>query len=298
MKKITITDKIKKEFLKCFVDGKCKIKDFDLKKVEITSSIIKFENTECKVLKNIKEFLEKIENINLKEILLSDKIRDLADKYQINLDKEIVSNAYNTLRSKWGYKIVKLSKTDVCPYCNRNFIINFNETNTTVELDHYFPKTLYPYLALNIYNLVPSCHTCNHKKNNSNKMHLHPFFDDINKEIKFSLKLKNINFYYSTTGFNIEIQTNSEKAQNHKDVFNLESLYNEHKDIILELIQKKYMYDESYLDELTRKYEGILFKNKEDLMRLISGGYICEDEINKRPLSKLIKDISEQLKLF
>jgi len=298
MKKITITDKIKKEFLKCFVDGKCKIKDFNLKKVEITSSIIKFENTECKVLKNIKEFLEKIENVNLKEILLSDKIRDLADKYQINLDKEIVSNAYNTLRSKWGYKIVKLSKTDVCPYCNRNFIINFNETNTTVELDHYFPKTLYPYLALNIYNLVPSCHTCNHKKNKSNKMHLHPFFDDINKEIKFSLKLKNINFYYSTTGFNIEIQTNSEKAQNHKDVFNLESLYNEHKDIILELIQKKYMYDESYLDELTRKYEGILFKNKEDLMRLISGGYICEDEINKRPLSKLIKDISEQLKLF
>jgi len=298
MKKIIITDKIKKEFLKCFVDGKCKIKDFDLKKVEITSSIIKFENTECKVLKNIKEFLEKIKNVNLKEILLSDKIRNLADKYQINLDKEIVSNAYNTLRSKWGYKIVKLSKTDVCPYCNRNFIINFNETNTTVELDHYFPKTLYPYLALNIYNLVPSCHTCNHKKNKSNKMHLHPFFDDINKEIKFSLKLKNINFYYLTTGFNIEIQTNSEKAQNHKDVFNLESLYNEHKDIILELIQKKYMYDESYLDELTRKYEGILFKNKEDLMRLISGGYICEDEINKRPLSKLIKDISEQLKLF
>ena len=58
------------------------------------------------------------------------------------------------------------------------------------------------------------------------------------------------------------------------------------------------MYDDSYLDELLRKYEGTLFKNKEDLLRLISGGYINEDEINKRPLSKLVKDISEQLELF
>jgi hypothetical protein len=33
-------------------------------------------------------------------------------------------------------------------------------------------------------------------------------------------------------------------------------------------------------------------------MRLVSGGYISEDEINKRPLSKLIKDISEDLDLI
>ena len=63
-------------------------------------------------------------------------------------------------------------------------------------------------------------------------------------------------------------------------------------------IQKKYMYDESYLDELLKKYEGTFFRNKEDLLRLISGGYINENEINKRPLSKHIKDISEQLELF
>ena len=43
------------------------------------------------------------------------------------------------------------------------------------------------------------------------------------------------------------------------------------------------------------KYSGTLFSSKEELMRLITCGYISDDDINKRPLSKLIKDISEDL---
>ena len=43
------------------------------------------------------------------------------------------------------------------------------------------------------------------------------------------------------------------------------------------------------------KYSGPLFSSKEELMRLITCGYISDDDINKRPLSKLIKDISEDL---
>ncbi len=111
----------------------------------------------------------------------------------------------------------------------------------------------------------------------------------------YNLKLNNTKFYYSTNEFEIEPKANSKKAKNHIEVFKLKNLYNEHKDIVLELIQKKYIYNESYLEELFRKYEGTFFKNREDLLRLVSGGYISEEEINKRPLSKLIKDILEIL---
>ena len=45
-------------------------------------------------------------------------------------------------------------------------------------------------------------------------------------------------------------------------------------------------------------YEGTLFKNREDLQRLISAGYVSDDEIGKRPLSKLVKDISNELGLL
>lgn len=41
-----------------------------------------------------------------------------------------------------------------------------------------------------------------------------------------------------------------------------------------------------------------LFKNKEDLLRLIFGGYIADEELGKRPLSKLTKDILEQLEII
>ena len=78
----------------------------------------------------------------------------------------------------------------------------------------------------------------------------------------------------------------------------MEEIYQNHKDIALELIQKTQIYNESYIDELYQKYEGTLFKNREDVLRHITGGYIEDKDINKRPLSKLIKDISEELDLI
>jgi hypothetical protein len=65
--------------------------------------------------------------------------------------------------------------------------------------------------------------------------------------------------------------------------------------IVKELLQKRVIYSDSYIDELFDRYSGILFSSKEELMRLITCGYISDDDINKRPLSKLIKDISEDL---
>ncbi|ROR41002.1 hypothetical protein [Caminibacter pacificus] len=306
MKKIVISEDIKKEFIKCLVNGNYKIDNFKLSEIEIKSNYIKIGNKKFPFLKNITIFLEKYDESILAELLLSDNIDELIINYQknkrtTNINDEIVKEAYNSLRKKWGYKLIELTNTSVCPYCNRNYVFNFikdkNKYVTTVELDHYYPKEKYPFLALNLYNLIPSCRTCNHKKRNDDRRHLHPFFDDIDKELKFSLKLINSNFYYSKEGFDIEINlvNNNKRAENHIDVFNLESIYKKHKDIVLELIQKKYMYNEDYLNELFKKYEGTFFKNLEDLMRLVSGGYVSDSEINKRPLSKLIKDISEEL---
>lgn len=38
-----------------------------------------------------------------------------------------------------------------------------------------------------------------------------------------------------------------------------------------------------------------MFNSRDELVRLVTGGHITDDEINQRPLNKLIKDISEQL---
>lgn len=89
-----------------------------------------------------------------------------------------------------------------------------------------------------------------------------------------------------------------EKVKNHIEVFNLQNLYNEHKDIVSEILIKSEIYNESYIEELMQNYEGTLFKNEEDLLRLIFGGYISDEDLGKRPLSKLTKDILEQLEII
>ncbi len=205
-----------------------------------------------------------------------------------------------------AYVLARKLNVSVCPYCNINptytVITENGKKITRSEFDHFYDKNTYPILALSFYNLIPSCHTCNatlkRQKHFSNQTHIHPYHKSFDKVAKFHMEIKNTRFYYSIDGFELKLKSNNDKARNNIKDFELELRYEKHKDIILELIQKEAMYNESYLDELLTQYEGTLFKNREDLQRLISGGYVNDDEINKRPLSKLIKDISQELGLI
>jgi len=290
MIKINITESIIKEFLKSIVNKNCKISQFKLNEIEITYNYIKFKDKKCKFLSNIQKFLDifKTSSYKVEELLLGD-IFKISKQHPI-IENTIVKNAYDTLRNKWGHKLINLTKIDVCPYCNRNYIFNFNKTQTTVELDHFFPKSNYPHLALNIYNLIPSCHTCNNHKNNDTKLHFYPYEENFNDSVKFKYKYNNL----SDIEIEFDIKNNVEKAKNHIEIFNLEHLYNKHKDIVLELIQKREIYSDTYINELTTQYPN-MFNNKEDVLRLITCGYVDDKDLHKRPLSKLIKDISEEL---
>jgi len=196
-----------------------------------------------------------------------------------------------------AYKLVKDLNISTCPYCNRGTIYNLQKSKgRTSEIDHFYPKGIYPYFAISFYNLIPSCKVCN-KLKMEDEITIHPYEKGF-EETKFRLKVKDSSFYHSVDGFDLEFKSEDSEINEQIDTFKLDDLYQNHKDIILELIQKEAIYNESYLDELLTQYEGTLFKNREDLQRLISGGYIRDDEIGKRPLSKLIKDISEELGLI
>jgi len=82
-----------------------------------------------------------------------------------------VTHGYEKLQKKaefYGALDVK-----VCPYCNRTLIEPIDDGNgkkTAVgELDHFYCKSRYPYLAISLYNLVPSCGICNGKSRKGEK---------------------------------------------------------------------------------------------------------------------------------
>lgn len=230
-----------------------------------------------------------------------------------------VQKDFNYLKAEYGrftnkkkeydaYDLAEALSVNVCPYCNRNYtftVSNKKDKITRPEFDHFYSKDDYPILALSFYNLIPSCHTCNStmkgKAEFRTHTHIYPYSDSLSERARFVLKVKNVDFYHKESGIDLVLKPNLKsdtKATNSINAFKLNDLYEKHKDIALELIQKAEIYNESYIDELMKNYEGTLFKNREDLMRLIFGGYITDEERSKRPLSKLTKDILEQLEII
>ncbi len=271
-------------------------------------------------LNKINRELIRIFGKNLKQIVISrpDDIRDLiklAPK-SFSTDIEALKDLYKTFRDKWGVELINDLDIEVCPFCNREYIFKFKDSikskkRIIATLDHYYDKDTYPFLAVSFFNIIPSCHICNSKfKHTINfyiTQHLHPYEDDFNTKAKFTHFFKDKNeenksdalFSKKRIALNIDsIDKNDQKTKNTIETFRLQDLYSEHKEIILELIQKREIYSDSYIDELFKQYEGTLFKNREDLLRLITCGYVSDEDLGKRPLSKLIKDISKELEFL
>lgn len=87
------------------------------------------------------------------------------------------------LRDWSAYKLCRSSNYRVCPYCHYSLMLVTEEKKGGIrpDLDHWYPQHLYPYLALALNNLVPSCLICNSRLKGSADMHinshLHPFLD-------------------------------------------------------------------------------------------------------------------------
>lgn len=257
---------------------------------------------------------------DLEQIITSSsyQIRELIKIAPADFTKEItqLKDLYEVFRNKWAVEFMEDLGIKVCPFCNREYIFKFEdkineEPRIIASLDHYYDKDTYPFLSVSIFNLIPCCHICNskfkHTKNFYDKKHLHPYEDSFNEKAKFSQFFNNVNeenkkfSLLSKERISLSlkpIDCKDKVTQNTIDTFRLETLYQEHKDIVLELIEKREIYPDSYIDDLFHQYEGTLFKNREDVLRHITGGYIEDKDINKRPLSKLIKDISEELDLI
>ena len=55
-------------------------------------------------------------------------------------------------------------KVRTCPYCNANYTrVSFPKA-FRADLEHFFPRSEYPYLSVSLFNLFPACQTCNKLK--------------------------------------------------------------------------------------------------------------------------------------
>lgn len=200
--------------------------------------------------------------------------------------------------------IVKKLGIRTCVYCNAQYAFSYslgNDNFINYEIDHWMPKSKYPYLCTSFFNLQPSCPKCNKMK--SQRDDVLPFClfthnaEDLNP-FEFSVDNGSCALFLVTNDkekLRISFKAKDKQlGENMDSLFHITTQYQAHKDIVEELIWKQKIYNHIILDIYRDSFESLGFR-KSDFNRFILSNYDMEEDILKRPLSKMMQDIAKQL---
>lgn len=172
-----------------------------------------------------------------------------------------------------------------CPYCNRNYTFTIYDKigkKTHPEYDHFYDKASNPLLAVSFFNLIPSCHVCNHVKHNDS-IRINPYFHGFKGKFKVS-----------DDGIFRGFQTKSKAEELDYKTFGLDQLYQLHDDYVQELIEKARIYRGPMMDALSSTFQTPDYTPK-DVFNFVWGKNLDTANHINRPLSKLTRDILEEL---
>lgn len=245
---------------------------------------------------------------------------DQNDKTQFN-DAIVDALRYDYVRdSPYGFvSYFNDLNINACVYCNASYIVNTNIRGKTpggknrleimgrYELDHYLPKSQFPFLCVSFYNLQPSCPFCNRWKSIQDsdfnlytdvKNDLDPFEFELNQNVITSLaidKRENVR--------NILLNCKDQNLKtNHNDVFHIEDLYKSFDDEAEELLWLKDAQTHGYQQNIIAVFGKLFSKvgmslSTDQIVRLLYRFY-ANGDIHKRPLSKMRLDLAKKLKLY
>ncbi|QYN51608.1 HNH endonuclease [Apibacter sp. ESL0404] len=249
---------------------------------------------------------------NEEDIVLYKKYEENYRNYKILLNKIFdYENWFQkiTPEKEWGpYQLTKKLGIQVCCYCNRQYTFTLSKgvkKITRPELDHFLPKSKHPLLALNFFNLIPSCSVCNRDCKGtvdfSYEKYLSPYESNPKHQlIKYDYKPET---YLGAIGKTDEIkvftkineenedQRLQEKVKGNIKVFEYNKIANEHRDIVQEIIKKRFLFNDKYIETLQQAFPDIHL-TLEEAYQLAYGNFYDEKEFTKRPLAKLTKDIA------
>ena len=239
-------------------------------------------------------------------IKLFGKFSDEKDEKKSKLLLERIFRYENFSNRKAAYKILKQMDVRVCPYCNRQYTVTLKSGEVRPQFDHYYPKSLYPYLALSVFNLVPCCSICNMAKtklDTDTDPILYPFSEEFGYDVFFTTeRWKNTSLPQYIRGltdkFDIKISNPKgvlkEEVNKQIDKLHIEKLYKEHKDYVQDILKHNYVYTDKRLNELCKTFPD-LFHSVDEAKSFIYLTGMEKGDWGKRPLGKLTSDIVRQL---
>jgi len=193
-----------------------------------------------------------------------------------------------------------------CCYCNMNYTLLIEwkkarsiEKRALMQFDHFYDKAKYPHLSMSMYNLIPSCGTCNQGKPRTGDLpiYFNPYYTSIFGLYKFRVKdpLQLYMSYAHPEKIEVECQPQTRQDISACDSwFHLSAKYSVHKDIVKEVFDKAQQYP-YYANAINFAFLG---SDKSYPLRLLLGVYTDECDYNKRPMSKFVNDLWEQACIY
>lgn len=195
---------------------------------------------------------------------------------------------------------------NTCTYCNRQYTFtvsgkNDRERITRPAFDHWFPKSLFPLLSLNLYNLIPSCTICNSgaKGDMIFKLgeYVHPYEQtDDEPQFKFVPEVA------SEGGWHVILKRDAAaypEVDKTIKAFALDRIYDMHGNLeVKDIMDFAQAYNSTYLKsiyELVSKDLGGSGFSQEEIYRMLFGTEMVSVKNLDRPLSKLKRDLLEYL---
>lgn len=232
-------------------------------------------------------------NKNRKRVYKKDLMKifcNMVDYYD-----EVMSELYEPNKSV-RLKLIEETGLQVCPYCNRDYI-NSRGTTTGAQMDHFISKVRFPIFAVSLYNLVPSCSICNRIKNDSDILdYACPFDDDVDwNSVNFTFEYNNDIIEEDIYSININ---GDKKIEKNITEMKIQEAYQINiKDA--NRIKNNYLkYKLAYIDEMNNVLElrdEDEVKSKIELMEIIFGGILEDDEIKNIPLGKMKMSLKNDL---
>lgn len=275
-------------------------------------------------LQALNEFLkiddDKVNNENLLKLLLvrpdDSKIDEYLQKVEEESDLENVKRIFNysTATQKASFKeFVYRLGVSVCPYCGRAFTTTaklkrgaFHRTN---QIDHFIPQAKHPHLALSIWNLIPSCASCNLTKSKQDFKNLpYPYAEGFGDLYRFNFDVTKSLDYMIEFGTSEDWKPSLTEYENGDDsevellrklkyeaqMLHIEELYSSHANYVRDICLQRMIFNDAYIDEMLENFKGY-FKSREEVRRLLYMKSIDSDKIGSMPLDKLTRDIDMQI---
>jgi len=244
----------------------------------------------------IKAYLVELDNSNSKLIHRDTTVEKSDDfkKYQKRFEDLYKSQLSGSEKFKKSFFEI-FETMNVCPYCNRNFInpiykeerVGQDNSKQAPDIEHFFPKSIYPFLALSISNLLPSCAFCNKIKSDV----------DTYPNCKSPYEIEENDFKFSFDSLDVSRRTiKLEGTSDNSKILHLENLYAE---VHNQFVDEVYLESRKYPLENRRflnRFFALPLDSQERLYKRKMCNYYLEDDFNKQPLSKMTKDLFMQIR--